>query len=85
MRTGTAALWRFQPVARQRRQIGEAARDLEPIWTHLSLARETRELSDMSSGSKALGGLVPITDEHRIRVAAFTIYVNSKLGMVGLT
>ena len=65
--SGTAAFERFQPIAWQRRQIGEARRCLEPVKPQLSLPRETRELPDMSSGGKSLGGLVPIADDHSIQ------------------
>jgi hypothetical protein len=72
------AFERFQPVTGQCSQISKACGNLKPIKTHLGLPRKARELLDMSSGGKPLGGLVPIADNHGDRqLAGITVYVNS--------
>jgi hypothetical protein len=61
--SGAVASERFQSVTRQRRQIGKTC-GLESVETHLSLPCKARELLDVSSGGKPLGGFVPIADNH---------------------
>jgi hypothetical protein len=76
--SGAVAFERFQPVTRQSRQIGKTCHRFEPVKTYLSLPCKARELLDMSSGGKPLGGFVPIADNHDDdRVTGVTNYVNS--------
>ena len=61
----TIAIERFQPIARQRSQVSEARRSIQPIKPHLGLPRKARELPDTVTGSKPLGALIPIGHDHR--------------------
>src|SRR5882724_85617 len=61
---GTVAFERFQPVARQCRQISQVRRRVQPIKAYHGLPREAGELPDMTSRGKPLGALVPIADDH---------------------
>ena len=74
----------FQSIARQCRQVGKASRCLESVETHLSLPCKARELLDVPSGGKPLGGFVPIADNHGGgRITGFMSSVNSKSTPLG--
>jgi len=62
--SSAVTLERFEPVARQCRQIGQASRGLKPVEPQFSLPGKTRKLPDMPSGGKSFRCLVSVADDH---------------------
>jgi hypothetical protein len=62
--SGAIAFKRFQPIAGQCRQIGQARRRIQPIQTYLGLSREAAKLLDRTARSKPLGAPVSVANDH---------------------
>src|ERR1700726_820305 len=59
------ALQPFQPVARQRSEVFQVRRSVQPVQPNFSLPGKTGELPNDVAVGKALGPLIQVTDDHR--------------------